>query len=180
MNHNLPAKIEAFLFARGEATSITLLVKSLGASKEEVEQALAVLEENYTAENRGLIIIRGSQEEVSLGTRPEFAETLRKLFGQELRQELTPAALETLAIIVYRGPISRPEIDEIRGVNSTFMVRNLMIRGLAGREPDSKRRNVWKYEVTLDCLKMLGVSRREDLPDFETLSTALNKLEINN
>jgi segregation and condensation protein B len=176
MMNNLSAKIEAFLFARGEAISVTLLAKSLGASREEVEEALRVLEENYAAENRGLTIVCGAQEEVSLGTRPEFAETLRKLFGQELRQELTPAALETLAIIAYRGPISRAEIDEIRGVNSTFMVRNLMIRGLAGREPDPKRRNVWKYEATLDCLKMLGVSRREDLPDFETLSQSLSAL----
>lgn len=177
MNNNLSAKIEAFLFARGEPTPLDALADAFSASIEEIQNALALLEKDYADGNRGLALVWGGQEGVTLGTRPEFGEDLRSAFGRELRQELTPAALETLAIIAYRGPISRPEIDAIRGVNSTFMVRNLMIRGFVGRTPDPKRSNVWKYEVTTDCLKMMGVARREALPDFEALAQQLATLQ---
>lgn len=174
---NLVAKIEAFLFARGEAIQISALSEILGVSEMEIESALRELEKNYAGEGRGLVLLRSPQEGVALGTKPIFGEDLKKIFSGELRQELTPAALEALAIIAYRGPISRPEIDAIRGVNSIFMIRNLMIRGLVGRAPDEKRPNLWRYEVTLDCLKMLGISRKEDLPDFMELSRAFGSFE---
>jgi segregation and condensation protein B len=173
---DLAAKIEAVLFARGESIRVGELARALGVSEEDTRRALGVLAEGYRQNHRGLALIEHG-EAVALGTRPEFGELVRKFFGEEFRQELTPAALETLAIIAYRGPISRPAIDAIRGVNSTFMVRNLMLRGLIERAPDPKRHNVWLYEITLDCMKMLGIQRREDLPEFASLSQSLDALQ---
>ncbi len=173
----LAAKIEAFLFARGEPIQITALSKVFGLPSEEIERALRELEETYLSSKRGIILIRGN-EGVALGTRPDFGEFLKKAFGEELHQELTPAALETLAIVAYRGPISRPEVDAIRGVNSTFMLRNLMLRGLISRSQEPGRHNVWLYEITIECMKMLGISKKEELPDFETLSQSLDKLQL--
>jgi segregation and condensation protein B len=177
MGSDLSAKVEAFLFARGEPIQPDELAKLFEVSREEIENALAELEAHYSGSRHGIILIRNNLEGVALGTSPEFGEILRQAFAKELQQELTPAALETLAIVAYRGPISRPEIDEIRGVNSAFMLRNLMIRGFIDRQPDPKRHNVWRYEVTLDCLKMLGVSKREELPDFRELSQPLNTFQ---
>lgn len=172
----LSAKIEALLFARGEPIRVAELARVLGVTEEAARQALAGLAEFYRQHPRALALIE-HDDEVALGTRPEFGGLLENYFGEEFRQELTSAALETLAIIAYRGPISRPAIDAIRGVNSTFMVRNLMLRGLLSRAPDPKRHNVWRYDITLDCMKMLGIKRREELPDFETLSRSLDALQ---
>jgi segregation and condensation protein B len=172
----LQAKIEALLFAHGEPIRISELARLLEVSEEALRNAVAGLREAYRERQAGLVVIR-RQDEVALGTRPEFGELLKKILGEEFRQELTEAAVETLAIVAYRGPISRPEIDAIRGVNSAFMVRNLMLRGLLFRERDPQRPQMWLYDITLDCMKMLGLTHREELPDFEKLSKALDSLE---
>lgn len=175
--NELTAKIEALLFARGEAIQVDSLAKMLAASPEETKNALIALQQDYANNKRGVVLLYNEQEGAALATNPLFGELLQSIFSQEVSQELTPVALETLAIIAYRGPISRPEIDDLRGVNSTFMLRNLMIRGLVTRAPDPNRPHLWRYEITHDCLKMLGVSRREELPDFNSLSQDVAALQ---
>ena len=80
---------------------------------------------------------------------------------------LTPASLETLAIIAYLGPCNRALIEYVRGVNSTFILRSLMIRGLVERKPDPKRMNTFLYQVSFDFLRHMGLTRQGDLPDYE-------------
>lgn len=171
----LTGKIEALLFARGETMRFEDLCRVLGVSGERLREALNALRERYNLQPGGITLVE-RPEEVALGTRPEFGDFIQAVFKEDLSQELTPAALETFAIIAYRGPISRPSVDMIRGVNSTFMVRNLMIRGLIDRTPDPKRHNVWRYEITLESMKMLGITRQEELPNFGSLSKSLSEL----
>ncbi len=160
----LEQKIESILFFKNEPVAASELQKLLGASKLEIKDAIQKLQDFY--KNRGIVIVTDG-ESVLFGTHPEmslFIETIRK---EELSRELTSAGLETLAIILYRGPISRREIDQIRGVNSYYTLRNLLIRGLV--EKDDR-----VYKPTIKLLEYLGVAKREELPEFET---AFKKLD---
>lgn len=173
---DLSSKIEAILFAYGEPMNIPRLSSMLGAAEEEVRAAVLGLREALKQNFRGLVVIERG-DEVQLGTRPEYGDILQKFFQEEFHRDLTPAALETLSIVIYRGPISRPSIDAIRGVNSSFMLRSLLLRGLIDREPDPRRHNVWLYRHSLDFLKLLGITNREELPEFVSLTKSLDELE---
>ena len=102
-----------------------------------------------------------------MATLPEFAPLVEKLTKGEMREELTPATQETLAIIAYAGPIGRNEIEYIRGVNSSFTLRNLLIRGLIDRAPDPNRANAYLYALSIDVLKYLNIQKTEELPEFK-------------
>lgn len=174
--NELSAKIEAILFAYGEPMHVSRLSSMLGTDEAEVRTAICGLREALKQNFCGLIIIERG-DEVQLGTKPEYGAMLQKFFQEDFRQDLTTAALETLSIVLYRGPINRPAIDAIRGVNSSFMLRNLMLRGLIEREPDPKRHNIWLYKPSFDFMKLLGIAKREELPEFESLNKGLDKLE---
>ena len=94
---------------------------------------------------------------------------------ETLNENLTPAALETLALVSYVGPVSRSEIEYIRGVNTAFTLRNLLIKGLVQRSSDPKRGNVYLYKPSLDLLKFLGLPKIEDLPDYEKFKELIQK-----
>ena len=84
---------------------------------------------------------------------------------EDLKEELTPAALETLSLIAYFGPLSRPQIDFVRGVNSSFIVRNLSVRGLVDRKQG--KGNAYVYTASVDFLKYMGAGSVQKLPDYE-------------
>lgn len=174
--NDLAAKIEGFLFAYGEAIPFADLARALAVPAEDVRAAVRELASHYAASRRGLVLVE-ENDRVQLGAHPDLAEPLNTFFHEDLTRELTAAALETLAIIAYRAPISRPAIDAIRGVNSSFMLRNLLVRGLVEREPDQKRRNLWLYRPSFECLRLLGIGRKEELPKFEELSKRLDEIE---
>src|SRR3989344_2884873 len=115
---SLESKIESVLLFKNEPVSIVELGKWLGEKSDAVRTALSNLENSYR--DRGMVIVRDA-EFVSLGTHPNASEIIENLQKEELSRELGRAGLETLAIILYRGPISRREIDHIRGVNSSFI-----------------------------------------------------------
>ncbi|MBI4993677.1 SMC-Scp complex subunit ScpB [Candidatus Wolfebacteria bacterium] len=158
---NLIAAIEAILFAYGEPMEIKKIAKILSASEEEVELSLKEFEEKLKDENRGLMLIL-SENSAQLATKPEFSEFLESFIREEFKENLTPASLETLALIAYLGPISRAKIDYLRGVNSSFILRNLMMRGLIERISGS-----YEYQASFDLLKNLGISKISELPDFD-------------
>ncbi len=166
---NLEAKIEALLFFKNEPVSVSELAQWLGEKSDSVEMAIANLGNSY--KERGFVLIANG-DSVSLGTHPAFSNIIETLQKEELSRELGRAGLETLAIILYRGPISRREIDHIRGVNSSFILRSLLIRGLIERV-DSEDRS-YSYKTTLKLLEYLGITRVEDLPEY---ATALKKIE---
>ena len=172
----LLAELEAILFIHGEALTIKKLAQITGAPEVEIKPALDQLVEKYSAAYRGLKLIF-SGDRVQLATKPEFSKLLEKLLKEELNEALTPATLETLAIIAYAGPIARSLIDYVRGVNSTFILRTLLLRGLIERTIDPIKANVYLYRPSFDCIKYLGVSKVEDLPEYQRFREVIEKLK---
>jgi segregation and condensation protein B len=102
---------------------------------------------------------------LQLATNPAAAEAVRLFAKEEVGGELTRPSLETLTIIAYRGPMTKPEIEQLRGINCTLILRNLLLRGLIEERDDlSKLQPV--YSVSLDFLRHLGVKKVSELPDF--------------
>ena len=164
-NEKILAAIEAVLFAYGEPIQIKKIFKLLNAGEEEIKEALERLNQRYSEENRGLKLIF-ADEKVQLTTKPEFSPLLENFAKEEFKEDLTPAALETLSIIAYFGPISKAKIDYFRGVNSAFILRNLLMRGLIDRSEKSKEEG-YAYSLSFDALKHLGISKIEELPEYE-------------
>src|SRR3989344_4216833 len=170
---NLEAKIEAVLFVHGEPMKLKRLIALTKAGETQVEKALDAIKEKLGGEDRGLDLMR-SKDEVQLVTSPELTDIVEQLTKEELDAKLTPAALETLSIIAYLGPCPRALIDYIRGVNSAFMIRSLMVRGLVERRENKEKTGGYAYQITFDFLKHMGVSTPEELPEYEKY-TALSK-----
>lgn len=160
----LKAAVEALLFVYGEPFELERLYKALGAEPEAVSAALDSLAADYKEAGRGLALVRNAKA-VQLTTKPGEAKLIEEFVKEDFAEALTPASLETLAIVMYAGPVSRAEIEYVRGVNSTFMLRSLLLRGLITREPDPKRANVYLYETSFDLLRELGIGSAADLPD---------------
>jgi segregation and condensation protein B len=160
----LDKQIEAVLFWKGEPQSIKKLAVSLGKKEEEVKAGLEVLKEKI--KDRGVELVY-KDDEVMLGTSSKFSHIIERLTKEELVRDLGRAGLETISIIAYRGPISRAEIDYIRGVQSNFILRNLQIRGLVERITNEKDRRSFLYKPTFELLQFLGISKIEDLPEYE-------------
>ncbi len=173
--NNLTAKIEALLFIYGEPIKIKKLIELLEVSEDDIDKALTNLALNLKNDDaRGLNLLVGNGD-AQLVTKPDLMPVVTGMIKQEMDSELTPAALEALSIIVYLGPCGRAEIDYIRGVNSSFTLQNLTIRGLISKKPDHNRGNAFSYQVTFDFLKHIGVSSPEELPDYQKYKD-LNKL----
>jgi len=160
------SQIEALLFFKGEAVSIKNISELLGVTDEEVKVGLKILEQ--TLAQRGLtLVIEG--EMVLLGTSPAASSLIEKIVKEEVARDLGKAGLETLAIILYKQKISKREIDYIRGVNTSFIIRNLLIRGLIERTDSEKGDRGYSYKPTTDLLAFMGLSRIEDLPEYESI-----------
>lgn len=168
---NLEKQIEAILLFKNEPVTLAELSKTLSTPIDEVKGAVKSLQDFYT--DRGMVIINNG-DEVALGTHPEASSLIEKLQKDELSRDLGRAGLETLSIILYKGPISRREIDYIRGVNSSFILRNLLVRGLIERSESLAGERSFSYNPTLELLRFLGVKNREELPEFKT---AFKKIE---
>ena len=133
---DLEQKIEAILFFKGEPMSRKRLAEFLDVGQVEIDEALEKLKKNL--KNRG-IVLQEKEDEIMLGTAPEFSKLIEKLQKEELNKELSKASLETLSIILYKNGVNRSLIDYIRGVNSSFTLRALSIRGLI----EKNWRNFW-------------------------------------
>lgn len=162
----LKSAIESLLFVSGEPMPISKLEKLLKISYNEVKEALSELSLKYQAPDSGLSLIF-NQDLVQLATKGDNSEIVRLLVEEELQSDLSRAALEVLAIIAYRFPVSRAQIDEIRGVDSSYILRNLTVRGLTEREPHPQRANAFVYKPSFQTLKILGLEKLEDLPDWQ-------------
>lgn len=157
---------ESLLFIRGEPFSVAELAKITKESKEVISAALEELSREYA--ERGIVLLEKNGE-FQFGTNPENREWVEKFVKSEFTEDLTRASVETLAIIAYKGPLMRAEIDYIRGVNSSFMVRNLLMRGLVSRKENPKDARSYLYEISFDFLKHFGMTRVEELPQYAEL-----------
>lgn len=159
----LSQQIEAVLFWKAEPVTLVKLSKFLDCDIDTVKKGLIELEE--ALKNRGITLVQ-TEDEVMLGTAKELSPLIEKLTKEELVRDLGKAGLETLSIILYQGPISRADIDYIRGVNSQFILRNLLIRGLIERIDNPTDMRSFLYKPSLQLLAHMGVSKIEDIPDF--------------
>ncbi len=166
---SLKQKIESLLFVAGRPVSFKDLAKFTRAMVPEVKNKIDELQQEYEASERGMQIILDSQD-VQLVSRGETRTVTEPFLKEDIEGKLSRAALETLAIIAYRQPITRPEIDFIRGVNSSIMLRNLLMRGLVDRRRSKQDARMFEYQISFDFMKLLGISKREELPDFTELS----------
>ena len=162
----LQAKLEALLFLFGEPVKFSKLAQILGVKEGEVEDTVNVLSESLKNADRGLHVVV-LDDRVQITTKPALGPLMAKIAEEELDSELTPASVETLAIVAYLGPCRRSMVEHIRGVNSSFILRSLLIRGLVERELDPKRQNTYLYNVTLDFLRHMGIGATRELPEYE-------------
>ena len=169
--NNLELKIEAILFFKGEPVSIKRLEDILKVPKNEIKDAIFNLKNNL--ENRGIVLLE-KENEITLGTAPEFSALIENLQKEELNRELSKASLETLSIILYKNGVSRAEIDYIRGVNSSFTLRALSVRGLVEKTLDPKDNRRYIYNPSFDTLSFMGIKSVEELPDWGEVNNSIN------
>jgi segregation and condensation protein B len=170
----LSQTIEALLFTLGRPLSRKELIEKLEVSAEDIELALRDLQKN--AGERGILCVDDGRE-VELRISPQSADMVEKVRKEELARELGRAGAETVSAILYRGPLSRSEIDFIRGVNSSQILRTLLVRGLVRRVSNPKDERSFLYEPTTELLSELGVSHRDELPDYKKTRSKLSDLE---
>ncbi|ADN02044.1 SMC-Scp complex subunit ScpB [Spirochaeta thermophila] len=161
------ALCEAVLLLESEPISMAQIAETTGLSSEEVEQSLQELKQVYETNGHGIDLYISS-DEVFLSPHKRFWSALRPRYGKKHRSRLSRAALETLAIIAYRQPITRAEIEAIRGVSSDAMIRMLLSRELikeVGRKDLPGRPAM--YGTTPEFLRMFGLKSIADLPKLQ-------------
>lgn len=165
----LKSIIESLLFISGEPVKISRLAKISGAPKPEVENAVMALAADYSSRKRGMILMRNG-DEAQMASSPDNAKFTEQLIKGELQESLSPAALEVLSIVAYRGPVTRIGIESIRGVNCSYTLRNLLLRGLVVRQENPKDARSYIYEISFDFMKHLGIDDIKKLPEYESLA----------
>jgi segregation and condensation protein B len=170
LDTNLELKIEAILFFKGEPVSFKKLEDILKVSKEEIVEAVSVLKNNLA--NRGVVLLENNNE-LTFGTAPELSKLIEDLQKEELNKDLSKAALETLSIVLYKNGVSRAEIDYIRGVNSSFTLRALSIRGLVEKTVDPKDNRRFIYKPSFDMMSYMGISSIEELPEYNEINSSI-------
>jgi len=161
----LKASLEAVLFVAPIPINLSQLASALDASEAEVEAGLKELAQDY--QERGLRIQRHAGR-IQLTTAPEVGETVERFLGLEINSHLSQAALEALSIVAYEQPVTRPQIDNIRGVNSDGVMRSLLHKGLiqdVGRAEGPGRPIL--YATTPEFLQQFGLNSIEEMPDLE-------------
>jgi len=160
----LSMKLEALLFVTGEPVATAQLATALDVSASVVERGLNELDASLLT--RGLRLQRHAGR-VQLTTAPQLAELIEHFLGLEATSHLSRAALETLAIIAYQQPVTRPQIDSIRGVNSDSMMKSLLHKGLileSGRA-DGPGRPIL-YSTTPEFLQHFGLNSILEMPSL--------------
>lgn len=162
----LTTQLESLLFVASKPLTVKKLAKLLGQAEWSVMSALQTLQSTYGADSGIRLISTG--EEWQLTTHPDNQTLVENLVKAEVGGELTRPQLETLTVISYCGPITKPELEQIRGVNCSLIIRNLLIRGLV-KEVDGGVHLVPTYEVTMEYLRHMGIANLNELPDYATL-----------
>ena len=175
-NKEIISRLEALLFLHGEPVGLKKIAQILKVSEEKAQEAVRLYKQELEDASRGLALFE-SGGQFQLATRGEHAGVLEEFMKDELRGDLSPASVETLAIILYFGPVPRSRIDYLRGVNSSFILRNLLLRGLVDRVPDPARSNQYLYSPSFNTIRHLGVSSRDALPEFKAIHEKLEQIK---
>lgn len=164
----IQSKIEAILFASGEPVEIGKIATFFKLKKEDIKQKIDDIVETYKKESRGLQIIQ-KENTIQLVSSATYGEIVASFLNRKTHEPLSQVALEVLAVVAYRGPITRAQIEHVRGVNCSFTLRNLAIRGIVDRKDNPADNRSYIYEISHEFLKNCGISSVSDLPEFEIL-----------
>ncbi len=172
-NMDLPAALEALLFVSPAPISLTQLASFLERPANEIEEGLKALEQLY--QKRGLSL-QWQAGRVQLTSSPRFGQLIETFLGLEVTSHLSRAALETLAIVAYQQPVTRPKIDAIRGVSSDGVLKSLLSKGLIQEEgrAEGPGRPIM-YGTSADFMEYFGLSSLTQLPALESFSETEQK-----
>lgn len=165
--------IEAVLFYKGEPMKKTALAKICGVSEKECTEALLQL--MLGLEGRGIVMIE-HEDTVALGTAPNTKEVIETMRREELEGPLGKAGLETLAVVMYQGPVSRADIEYVRGVNCSSILRSLTMRGLIEKKENPRDKRGYVYQTTPELPAALGLTSLAALPEFEPMRAKIEEV----
>jgi segregation and condensation protein B len=168
MNKKL-VQLESILLISDKALHIRELAKKLKLDKKEIKELIENLTEKFNQENSGIHILNDNRK-IQFTTNPISEGIIKEFIKEELNSNLSDASMETLTIIAYRGPITKSELEQIRGVNCSVILKNLLIRNLIEGQQD-KEKMTETYSTNLEFLKYLGINKVEELPDYEKLNS---------
>jgi len=173
----LKSQLESLLFVAIKPLGVKELATLANAKTKEVEEALEELATEYKTKEAGLALIKNNSQ-YQITTASENAALVQEFLKDEASGELSQPSLEALTIIAYRGPIAKLELERIRGVNCSLIIRNLLLRGLIEEKFD-KIKQEYYYTVTHDFIRFLGIGSTKDLPDYEKLnrSETINEIQ---
>lgn len=160
----LAGRIEAVFFASAKSWQMKELVRFFSCSLEDIERGLAILRTRFAGSGLTLVHVGDVWE---LATNPAFSEDVRMLQESSLG-ELTKPSLETLTIIAYRGPLRQRDIEALRGVQCSLILRNLLMRNLVAVQGEGEAAF---YSVTTEMLRLFGLECLQDLPEYERFHT---------
>ena len=172
----LKSQLESILFISSRVLKKSTLKDVLGCEKDELEIAINNLKDDYAQRQSGVALMIDA-DRIQLITAPENGELIKKYLKDERSGELSRPSLEALTIIAYRGPITKAEIEMIRGVNCSLILRNLLIRGLIVERSDPKK-GVPVYQLTFEFMRYLGIKELNELPDYQKLREDIKLEEI--
>ncbi len=164
---SLQAKIESILFVASKPLSSKKIAHILKIDEKEAVESLQNLQVKYNNPTSGIVVLKNN-EEWQMMSSPDNRIEAENFMKAEVSEELTRPQLETLTVISYCGPITKPELEQIRGVNCGIILRNLMLRGLV-KENEDAASLLPSYEVTMDYLRHMGVGSLEELPNYAEL-----------
>jgi segregation and condensation protein B len=161
---SLKGRIEAILFVAGEAVSVKELARALQISEQKLSKQLNEISDEYDYQQRGFLLKRFG-DKVQLATRPLYSEDVVRLLQPVQQQSLSQAAMETLAVVAYKQPVTRAEVEQIRGVKCDYSLQSLMLKGMIdeiGRK-DTIGRPIL-FGTTDKFLSHFGIRSLEELP----------------
>lgn len=161
------SRLEALLFAAAKPLNIKRLADAVELQPAEVDAELKRLADRLDTSGSGMMLQQNGTS-YELVTRPELAEDVRRVVNDEAAGELSRPSLEALTILSYCGPMTRPELEQVRGVQSSMILRNLLLRGLI-EEKDDTRLGQPVYAVSFAFLNHIGIPSVESLPDYAAL-----------
>jgi segregation and condensation protein B len=164
---NLKSQIESLLFISSHPLSIKKIAEMAKRDIGEIEKILSDIMEDYKNRESGIQLVKNNSQ-YQMMTNGSNSSLVKDFLKDEMTGELTRPSLETLTVVAYRGPITKNELEQIRGVNCSMIIRNLMIRGLIEAKEDKKSMATF-YNITFDFMRYLGVNDISELPDYERL-----------
>lgn len=174
---SLSDKIETILFLESEPISISDLAKNLEIKEEKCLEEVKKIHQKYQ-DSKFVWDLVLNGEQVQLVAKKCFSGFIKKYLDRKNQNNhLSPTMLEVLSVILYRSPITKTGIEKIRGINSDLVLRKLAIKGLVEKKEKVKNSGIFFYSPSLRLMKKLGISKLENLPDYDKLSNEFKKIE---